>query len=111
MSCLLTSFGSTVMQAELDKLRYRFCIPLSISMRAPELGELPLRPYKELGKISFPIVALECRVRLPLAPFVRRVLNEFLALWEQCLTLCIFWHRMHGWDLNHKELQSYFGVR
>lgn len=65
------------MQAELDELHHYFNIPLSISIRAPKTGELPLQPYKESGDIAFPTVVLECRVRLPLAPFLKRLLNEF----------------------------------
>lgn len=66
-----------VPQAKLVQLRHRFHIHLSISMRAPEMGELSLRPHKESGEIAFPTVALECGLRLPLAPFVKRLLNEF----------------------------------
>lgn len=73
----MTGLGSTAKQADLDELHHRFHIPLSISIRVPKLGELPLRPHKESREIVFPTIALECRVRLSLAPFVRKVLNEF----------------------------------
>lgn len=46
-ACLLTNLGSIVTQDELDELdelRRRFHIPLSITMKAPEMGEFPLRP-------------------------------------------------------------------
>lgn len=75
--CLLTSLGSVVTQVELDKLHHRFHILHSISIRDPEMGELPLRAHKELGKITFLIITLEYEVRLLLAPFVKRLLNEF----------------------------------
>lgn len=75
--CLLTSLESLVTQAELNELSHRFHISHSISMRAPKIGELPLRPHKESGEIAFLTVVLECGVRLPLAPLVRKVLNEF----------------------------------
>lgn len=75
--CLLTSLGSAVKQAELDELHHCIHIPLSILMKALEMGELPLQPHKESSEIAFPTVALECGVRLPLAPFVKRLLNEF----------------------------------
>lgn len=83
------------------------------------MGEFPFWPHKESGEIAFPTIALECGVRLPLALFVRRVLNEFLlhplqvalALLEQCLAICVLWHRLHGRDPSHEKLQSCFMVR
>lgn len=108
-----------VMQTKLDKLRHRFHVLHFISMRVPEMRELPLQAYREFGEIAFPTVALECEVRLPLALFIRRLLNEFplhpfqvaLALWKQCLAICILWHRLRDQDPNYKELQSCFRVR
>lgn len=47
-------------------------------MRAPKRGELPQNACKELDEIPFPLVALECEMRLLLAPFMRRLLNELL---------------------------------
>lgn len=77
MPYLLKGLGSVVTQAELDELYHRFYIPHSISIRVPKIGKLPLRAYKEFSEITFPIVAPECRVRLSLAPFIRRLLSEF----------------------------------
>lgn len=107
------------MQAKLDELRNRFYVPRAISMRAPMMGEVPQQAHKELGEIAFLIVALECGVRLPLAPFIGRLLSDFSlhpllvspTLWEQCLALCVLWHKLHSRDPSCKELQSYFGVR
>lgn len=39
--CLLNSHGCLVTQAKLDELRNHFRIPHVISMRAPEMGEVP----------------------------------------------------------------------
>lgn len=65
------------------------------------------------------MVALKCRVRLPLALFVRRLLSEFPlhplqvlpTLWEHYLVQCVLWHRIHGRDLSHEELLSCFRIR
>lgn len=75
---LLNNHESLVTQAKLDKLRNRFHIPHVISMRAPKMGEVPQQARRELGEIAFPTIVLECGVRLPLASFVRKLLNEFL---------------------------------
>lgn len=107
------------MQAQLDDLRVRFHVPLVISIRAPRKGELPRHARDELDEIVFPMVALECRVRLPLAPFVRKVLNEFPlhllqvspSLWENCLTWCIIWHKCFGQDLTIGDLKCHFRLR
>lgn len=61
----------------MDDLHTHFCIPLSISMRVLGEGELLRHACEELDEISVPVVALECRVRLPLTLFVRKVLIEF----------------------------------
>lgn len=66
-----------VIQAELNKL-CRFHILQFISIRVLKIEELPLQAYRESGEIVFPTVMLKCGVRLPLAPFVRRLLSEFL---------------------------------
>lgn len=95
--CLLNSCGSLVTQIELDELHRHFHVLHSISMRAPEMGELPQQVCKELGEIAFPKVALEYKVRLPIAPFIRKLLSEFPqhplqvspTLWEYCLALCV----------------------
>lgn len=76
-ACLLAGIVSTVTQAKLDELGLHFHIPLSISMRAPEMGEFPLHPFQESGEIAFPVAVLECGVRLPLASFLQRALSEF----------------------------------
>lgn len=46
-------------------------------MRASGKGELPRHAREVLDKIPFSMVAFECGVRVPLASFVRRVLNGF----------------------------------
>lgn len=90
----LSSLGSSVTQAELDKLRRRFNVPRSILTRVPGTGELPHHACEDIREIAFPLIAFECGVRLPLAPIVRRLLSKFLlhpiqvasALWEHCLS-------------------------
>lgn len=59
---------------------------------------------ENLDKISFPLVMLEYRLRLPLAPYARWLLSELplhplqvsLSLWENMLALCIMWHKVYG---------------
>lgn len=75
--CLLSNLGSTVTQAELNKLCHRFCILRFILTRIPKVGELPQHARENLGEIAFSMVALECGMRLLLAPFVKRLLSEF----------------------------------
>lgn len=102
--CLLSSLGSVVTQAKLDESGHRFNIPRSILMRVPRVGELPYHPREDTVKIAFPLIAFECRVRLPLAPFIKRLLSEFPlhlfqlapALWEHYISQCVLWHRIHG---------------
>lgn len=76
--CLLDYHVSSITQAELDELCDRFRVPRVISMRALKMGEVLQQARWELGEITFPTVALEYEVRLLLAPFIRRLLSEFL---------------------------------
>lgn len=97
MPFLLRSLEFVVMQVKLDELCYFFHVPYSISIRVLETGELPLQAHRESGEIEFLIVALEYGVRFLLAPFVRKLLNQFplhpfqvlSALYEQYLALYI----------------------
>lgn len=74
--CLLDCHKSLVMQAQLDEICEHFYVPHAILIRALGRGKLPQHAYKELDKIPFPVAALKCRVRLSLAPFMRRLLSE-----------------------------------
>lgn len=76
--CLLEYRKSFVTQAQLDDPRTHFYIPLAISIRALGEGKLLWQAYKELDEILFPVMVLECGVRLSLASFMRRVLSDFL---------------------------------
>lgn len=62
---------SRVTQTQLDVFRARFHISSAITMRAPTQGEMPCNAIEDENKILFSVIALECAVRLPLAPFVR----------------------------------------
>lgn len=83
------------------------------------MGVLPHDACAELNEIAFFIVALECGVRLFLAPFIRRALSEIPLhplqalppLWENWLALCIMWHIHHNKDLSRIELKYYFGLK
>lgn len=45
-------------------------------MRAPAQDELLSSDREDMNEILFLVVAFECRVRLPLAPFMRWFLSE-----------------------------------
>lgn len=117
-SYLLDCRRSIVMQAQLDKLRKHLHIPHVILVKASKRGELLQQTHEELGEIAFLMVTLECRVKLLLAPFVRRLLSELPlhplqvspSLWVHCLALCIMWHKLHGQEPTCEQLQCYFGV-
>lgn len=44
-------------------------------MRALGKGVVPGDARADFNKIATPVVALKCRVKLPLAPFIQRVLS------------------------------------
>lgn len=67
----LASYTSRVMQRQLST---QFNIPPTITMRAPTKGVL-LFSIKE-DEVAFLVIALDHRVRLPLALFMRRFLSE-----------------------------------
>lgn len=77
MPFLLKGLESVITQVELDELCHQFHVPYFISMKVFKIGKLPLHAYMESDKIIFLTIVLECGVRLPLAPFIRRLLNEF----------------------------------
>lgn len=70
----LACSSSRVMQKQLVALHTKFSVPQSITLRSPSRGELPLNTKED--EVAFPLVTLDCEVRLPLAPFMRRFLNE-----------------------------------
>lgn len=68
--CNLNEHESSITQAQLDDLRSRFQVPSSISMRVPRRGVVPKDARMEFNEIAFLAVALECEVKLPLAPLL-----------------------------------------
>lgn len=101
---------SFVTQAQLDSLHEHFHILKAISMRALRRNVLPQEAHEDLNEILFSLIALECRVRLPLALYVRQLLSELSlhllqvspSLWENMIALYIMWHNVHGQDPTSK---------
>lgn len=59
-----------VSQAQLDNFWTLLRIPTTILMRVLAHSELFHEVVKEDNEIPFPLTALECGVKLPLAPFL-----------------------------------------
>lgn len=112
--------ASKMNQAQLDSLQVLLHIPPSISMRTPAHDELFHDAIEANNEIPFPVVALECGVRLPLAPpLLWQLLNDIPlhlmqvspTLWKNLLALINIWRRAHAWSPNLEELQACFGLR
>lgn len=65
-----------VNQAQLDSFHKLLCILGTILMRALARGELFNYTVEEDTEIPFPVAALECGVRLLLAPLLGQLLSE-----------------------------------
>lgn len=89
-----------------------FCILSSTTMKALAQGKMSSIVMEGGNEILFPIVALECVVRLPFAPIVRQFPSELpfyplqapMALWKKPLALCVIWHRAHRQDPSMVDL-------
>lgn len=106
-------------QAQLDVLRTQFNIFSAITMRALKPNELLDNALEGMDEIPFLTMAFECKVRLPLALFVRRFLSQLplhpfqvsLDVEENCLALYITWHKAYGQDPIMEELQACFRIK
>ena len=82
----------------IGQITVEFSIPESVGMRMPIAGEMANNPHG--SAVAFHPVFLEIGARLPLHPYVRRVLREFMIApsqlnpngWRIVIGMYALWH-------------------